>query len=247
MSTEPQLGKYVPLKMAVSFASDELDKSEGDQDRFWLLALRGLLHLNFQFSAEPETFRIPLNGNKTANFPSGCLGWTKIGVLNNEGEISTLKINNGLSKWRDQNPNRIALLTPDINDTITSLSAAPLFLNYYYNNSYCNLYGVGNGLIQYGSCTVDDANELVVLDPDFRFDSIMFEGIFAPQREDDYKIPLVLLEPVIAFIKWKLKLGAREEFYAAATEARRNMPNKKVTLQQVNQVIREPNGMKLRS
>lgn len=247
MSTEPQLGKYIPLKMAVAFFSDEGDKSEGDQDRYWLLGLRALILLNYQIAAQPKTFRISVNGNKTANFPPGCLSWSKIGLLNNEGEISSLKINNSISKWADTNPNRIEKLTPDINDSVSVLGNSPIFYNYYYNGGYCNLFGVGNGLIQYGSCTVDDENELVVLSPDFKYDSIMFEGIFAPQREEDYQVPLALLEPIIAFINWKLKLGTRQDFYGAAIEARRTMPKKKVTLQIVNQIIRESNGMKLRS
>lgn len=246
MSTEPQLGKYVPLRMATAFFSDESDKSEGDQDKYWLLALRALIELNYEISAQPETFRIPLNGNKTANFPAGCLSWTKIGILNEAGEISTLKINNALTKWKDQSHNRLPF-TADINDSVIGLGNSPIFLNYYYNNTYNNLFGIGNGLIQYGSCTVDDANELVVLSPDFRFDSIMFEGIFAPQREEDYKVPLALLEAVIAFIKWKMKMCSAQEYYGEVTKARRRMPRKKVSLQEVNQILRESDSMKLRS
>jgi len=57
----------------------------------------------------------------------------------------------------------------------------------------------------------------------------------------------VLTEAIIAFIKWKMKVGDRAEFYAEATEARRTLPGKKVTLQGINQVLREPNAQKLRS
>ncbi len=54
-------------------------------------------------------------------------------------------------------------------------------------------------------------------------------------------------EAVIAFMEWKLKIAPREMYIAAKVEARRRMPNKKVTLQQINQVVRESNSMKLRS
>lgn len=247
MSTEPQIGKYIPLKMVTAFFSDETDKSEGDQDRFWLLGLRALIELNYEIAAEPITFRLPLNGNFTVNFPVGCLSWTKIGILNNSGEISVLKINNGLTKWRDNNPNRLELLTPDINDSVSTLVNSPFWFNYYYNGNYCNLFGAGNGLVTYGSCTVDDANELVVLPFDFQYDHIMFEGIFSPQRQEDYMVPLALNEAIIAFIKWKLKLGTVDDYTREVLKARRRMPKKKVTLQSINQVVRESNGMKLRS
>lgn len=247
MSVEPEIGAYIPLKMVVAFFSDASDKSEGDQDKYWLLGLRALIDLNYEFAAEPQTFRIPLNGNKTANFPPGCLSWTKIGVLNSAGELSSLKINNALTKWKDVNPNRLSQLTADINDSIGTLITSPFFFNYYYNNGYCNLFGVGGGLIQYGECTVDDANQLVVLSPDFLYDSIMFEGIFAPQRQEDYMVPLALNEAIIAFIEWKMKLRTEQSYYGECIKARRRMPKKKATLQNINQVIRESEAMKLRS
>jgi len=247
MSTEPQLGKYIPLKMVVAFFSDETDKSEGDQDRYWLLGLRALIELNYEIAAEPITYRLPLNGNFSVNFPVGCLSWTKIGILNNQGEISVLKINTGLTTWRDNNPNRLELLTPDINDSVSTLGNSTIWFNYYYNGGYCNLFGAGNGLVTYGSCTVDDVNELVVLPFDFQYDHIMFEGIFSPQRQEDYMVPLALNEAIIAFIKWHLKLGTVDDYTREVLKSRRRMPKKKVTLQTINQVIRESNGMKLRS
>ena len=94
---------------------------------------------------------------------------------------------------------------------------------------------------------MDDANRVAVLDPNFRYDSVMFEYISAPEKDSDYQVLTCLQEAIIAFIKWKLKLGSREEFYAACIEGRRCMPKKKFVLQTFNQVIRESNGMKLRS
>ena len=112
MSIDPMLDRYVPLKMAISFAMDELHKSDGDEDELWLQGLRCLLLLNQQISAEPKTVRIPMNANQTATIPAGYISWSKIGLLNNNGEINTLQINNSLTKWRDNNPNRLSLLTP---------------------------------------------------------------------------------------------------------------------------------------
>lgn len=247
MSTDPQLGKYVPLKMVVALFSDEVNASEGDQDRYWVLGLRALVDLNFDISAEPKTVRLPINGNMTVNFPVDCISWSKIGLLNQAGEVSTLKINNGLTTYKDVNPNRIAYLTPNINDSTSSLVNAPFFFNYWYNDGYYNLFGSDNGLVQYGECTVDDANQLVVLPADFRYDSILFEYISSPERDEDYKVQLSLQEAIIAFIKWKMKLATVDDYTREVLKARRRLPGKKATLQTINQVIRESNGMKLRS
>lgn len=243
MSTETELGKYIPLKMVVSMALDELDKSEGDEDRLWILGMRALVDLNFDISAQPQTVRIPLSPNFTVPFPTGCLNWVKIGILDNKGQVSTLKINNALTTFRDDSPTRLqSLSTPDINDTLDGLAGAPVFFNFYNNGYYSNFYGIGGGLVQFGECRVDDKNRVVIFNHDFKYSSILFEYISAPQKDPDFTVELALTEAIIAFIKWKLKAGTREEYYGAVTAARRRLPGKKVTLQEINQVIRESSG-----
>lgn len=240
--------QYVPLKQIVSYCVDETDQSIGSFDRYWVLAFRALVDMLLDVTAEPLTVRLPVQGNMTVPFPSDYVSWIKIGVLNNQGEVSTLKINNALTTWKDTNPNRLTKIAQsDISDTFPFLLDNPFFLNYLYNGIYQPLFGVGGGLIQYGDCRVDEANGLVVLNPQFRYDSIIFEYISSPQKNGDYQVPLAAQEAIIAFIKWKAKLGPREEYIAEKINARRRMPKKKVTLQQINQVIRESEAMKLRS
>jgi hypothetical protein len=237
--------QYIPLKQVVSYTLDETEHSMGSFDRYWVLAFRALVDMLFDVTAEPLTVRLPVSGNKTVPFPSDYLSWIKIGILNENGEISTLAINNSLTTYKDTNPNRIEKLTSNISDNFPLLLGNPFYLNYYYNGMYQPLFGVGGGLIQYGSCRVDDANNLIVLPPDFRYDSIMLEYISSPEKNGDYQIPIVCQEAVIAFIKWKSKTGTREEYIAEKINARRRMPKKKVHLQQFNQIIRESTGQKL--
>lgn len=245
MATE--IGKYMSLRAVVAAFLSEADKSHYDSDRCWLLGMRGLLKVNRTFAAMPKTVRIPVSGNKTCPFPPDCISWTKIGILNEAGEISTLRINTGLTTFRDANPNRLTQLTPDINDSIGNLVCSPFYFNYYYGDTYNTLFGIAGGLIQYGSCTVDEENELVVLEPTFRYDAIMFEYISNPSKDGDFQVETVLIEPIIAFIKAKLKLGTMEEFYAECTDSRRSLGGKRVTLQGINQVIRESEAQKVRS
>ena len=244
-----ELGKWVSLQSVVSLAIDEMDASYGNSfDKAWLMGLRALVEINFDVSAEPKTIRIPLNGNKTANIPMDCISWTKIGILDSHGKISTLKINNALTTWMDNNPNRLTKLDEvQVNDSIGALTAAPLYMNYYYNGNYANLYGVGGGLIQYGECRVDDKNNIIIFPPDFRYDSVLFEYISSPERDTDYKVELRFQEAIIAFIKWKFKQGDERSFYNAVTQGRRRGGKKKVILQQIAEVLRVDTGMKLLS
>ncbi len=237
--------EYVPLKTVVSYTLDEEEQSNGSFDRYWVFAFRGLVDLLFDVTAEPITVRLPVLGNKTVPFPADYISWSKIGILNNNGEVSTLRINNSLSKYKDSNPNRIQKLTADITDTYPLLLNNPYYLNYYYNGIYQPLFGVGGGLIQYGECTIDEENNLIVLNPEFRYDSIILEYISSPQKNGDYTVPLYTQEALIAWIRWKAKKGNRQEYIAEKINARRRAPKKRVNLQSFNQVIRESNGMKL--
>jgi hypothetical protein len=236
----------VPLLRLVDYTLDECKKSDGDRDQFWVLGFRALIDLMYDISAQPVTYRLPVNPNMTVNFPPGCISWTKIGILNNNGEISTLKINNALTSWKDLNPNRLTDLTPDITDSLPTLIQSPFYLNYFYDGVYQPLFGVGGGLIQYGDIRVDEENRVVILQKDFKYAQILFECIYSPQKDGDYKVPLALQEAIISFIKWKAKMGTREEYIADKINARRRMPKKKVHLQSINQVIRESETMKLR-
>jgi len=239
------IAKYVPLKTVVSYCLDENNQSGGEFDRAWVLGFRALVDLLFDITAETITVRLPVGGNKTVAFPHDYISWVKIGILNNNGEVSTLKINNAITTYADTNPNRISKLSSDITDAFPSLLNNPYYLNYYYNGQYQPLFGVGGGLVQYGECKVDEANNLIILSPEFRFDSIILEYISSPENNGDYQILTACQEAVIAFIKWKSKQGTRDEYIAEKINARRRMPKKKVNLQNINAVIRESNGQKL--
>lgn len=239
--------QYVPLKRIVSYTLDETKQSIGSFDECWVLAFRALVDMLFDVTAEAITVRLPVSGNKTVAFPSDFLSWIKIGILNDNGEVSTLKINDALTTYKDTNPNRLEKLTSDITDSIPLLLNNPYYFNYYYNGQYQPLFGVGGGLVQYGECRIDDKNNLIVLPPDFRFGSIVLEYISSPQKNGDYQVPIIAQEAIISFIKWKSKQGTREEYIAEKINTRRRMPKKKVSLQKINQILRESEAQKLRS
>lgn len=236
------LSRYIPLKQVVSYFMDQYKKSQGDEDMYWILGMRALAELNYDISACPKTTRLQVLPNMTVNYPSDLLSWTKIGVMDERGQVNTLKINNSLTTFRDTNPNRLSALTPDINDGASTISQFPAFLNFYTNGYYNNYFGVTGGLVQYGECRVDDANRVIILNTDFKYSSILVEYISAPAMDPDFTVELALQEAVIAFIAWKLKLGTAQEFYGEVIKSRRRLPGKKITLQELNQFIRESSG-----
>jgi hypothetical protein len=236
--------KYVPIKECVAFFLDQYNKSDGDRDKAWLMAFRGLSLLHYNISAEPKTLRLPVEPSKVVYFPADYVSWVKIGILNNNGEVSTLKVNNALTTFRDNNPNRLSDLTADISDGWAGNVNAPYF-NYFNNGLFQTFYGTGQaGLVSFGECRIDEKNNVIVLNPQFPYSSIIFEYISSPEKDQDYVVDVRLREAIITFIAWKFNLDSRQNFYAAAVEARRMI--KPVKMQSFQQVIRENERMTLK-
>jgi len=226
--------RYIPLREVIAEFLDQYNKSDGDRDKAWIMAYRGLETMHYNISAEPKTIRIPKNGNDTVTLPPDYVAWVKIGIMDNLGQVSTLRINNALSTFRDNNPNRLDLITPDINSGWGGSNGNMPFLNYYYNGVYTPLFGIGGGLIQFGECRVDEKNNVIVLPPDYRFDSLLLEYISCPEKDQDYMVDRRLREALITFIAWKFRLDTDTNYYAEAVRM-----IKPVHLQTFNQIIRE--------
>jgi hypothetical protein len=238
--------QYTPLRTITSYALDEENKSIGSEDKVWLLGLRALTDLNYEIAAQPKTVELLVSDNKTAMWPTDCLSWAKIGLIDEHGELNALKINNAITNYRALNPNRISDLAPQIETGIGNFPIIPFF-NYYYSGNCYQLFGYKNGLITYGDCAVDEQQRVIMFPPNFKYASVLFEYISAPERDVDYQVPTVLQEAVIMFIRWKLKLASAEDYYAECIKARRRLPNKRFVLQSFNQVIRESQAMKLKA
>jgi len=240
--------QYTPIMECVSMFLDQYSKSDKDRDKAWIMAFRGYRVMGFAASWEAKTVRLPVNGNLTVTLPSDYITWTKIGVLNASNEVSTLKVNNALTKLKDTNLNRQDYLTPNVPTiNFANIALNPFYLNYYFGNWYTPLFGLGSGLVQFSSISVDEKNNVIVLDPSYPFADLILEYISSPEKDGDYKIETCLAEAIIAFIEWKFKVGTEQNFYARFKEGRRSLPKKRFTLQEANQAIRENAGYKLKA
>lgn len=235
--------KYISIKEVVAQACDEYNAD--DFDKAWGFAFRGLESMHFNIAAEPKTVRLPINGNKTVTIPADYVSWVKIGLIDNLGQVSTLRINNSLTTFRDNNPNRLELLTADVDSGWSGNNSVTPFINYYNNGSYTPLFGIGNALIQFGECRVDEKNNVIVLSPDYKYDDLLLEYISCPEKSTDYMVDRRLRESLVTFIGWKYKKDTDTNFYARLTEARRMI--KPIHLQYFNQIIREGGKFCLKS
>ena len=118
-----------------------LDESEqGNQKYFkcWNLAFRAMTELGLDFFYTVKSVKLPVNQNLTVNLPEDYLNYTKVGILNAQGEIIPLEFNNNLTTAFDLQPTRLS----QTQDPTVFNGYSPqgiVWWNYYYkwNFNYC--------------------------------------------------------------------------------------------------------------
>lgn len=201
MASERQ--QYITLDECINAYLDESEQGNHKYYKCWQLVFRAMTELGIDFFYQIKSVKLPINPNLTVNLPSDYLNYSKIGVFNNKGEIIPLTYNDKLSYYADLLPDRIGSKTQD--ETVISFYSpnAPIWYNFWNGYGYENLYGIPSGEPFVGSYRIDNANGLIVLDEKFSFEYIVLEYLASPQEGQDYYVPLVFKEPIIAYLRWK--------------------------------------------
>jgi hypothetical protein len=161
-----------------------------------------MTELGLDFFYQIQSVKLPVNSNKTVNLPENYLNYSKIGVLNDVGEIIPLSYNSKLTNYADLNSDRISKVEdPQLFDFVQWNT--PIWYNYWNGDAFTNLYGLPSGEPFVGSFKIDVQNNVIVLNPDFAYNYLMVEYIASPQEDGDYYVPIQFKEAVIAYIAWK--------------------------------------------
>jgi hypothetical protein len=150
----------------------------------------------------PKTEKLVVKPNKTVDLPADYLAYTKIGVLNADGEVATLKRNPNKTAYKIADADRTSNNTDDgIGDAYDSRFWS--YVNYYSGAGYVNLFGNGSMLNDAGEFNIDEEQGFIYLDNDFAYDYIILEYLSDASNDTDFKIPIQIVEATIAFLAWK--------------------------------------------
>lgn len=246
--------RYVSLTETIYFYISEANLSPAAFYRLWTIAFRGLRTLGMDFAQEPKTRKLSMLPNKTFELPGDYMNWSKVGVLNSNGEVATLRYNKDLTYYAGSSTDRASNDT----GTLLGLDFRNYYYNYPYNDGYCNLFGAGGGLTNIGEFTVDEEQGIIILDPSFGYDYIILEYLSAPEKDGDYLIPVQIQEALISWIRWverkslpqgrRSNLGQRQldrkDFFNDKRLARMRM--NPIRLWQMNETMRENSGLILK-
>lgn len=193
---------WIPLDSPIYDYISEAELSQHKYFRLFHLAFRCMEDLGLDFFYQIKSVKLPVNANKTVTLPADFLQYTKFGILNSVGELVPLKYNDKLTAFHDLHPTRIADTTSPNFANLYSFSS-PIFFNYWNGSSYGNLYGLPGGYMYGGGFKIDNANGVILLDPNFGWDGLVLEYTASPQEGQEYYIPMQFREAMIAWLAWK--------------------------------------------
>lgn len=135
---------WISIDSCVKAYIDESEQSMNKYFKLWQLAFRGMEQLGLDFFYQVKSVKMPVNDNKTVTIPPDYVKYTKIGVLNNRGEVVPLIYNNKLTTYADLSANRLEK-TQDNTLYDWYNPKSPYFFNYWNGNLVGNLFGVPSG------------------------------------------------------------------------------------------------------
>jgi len=193
--------QYVSLDTVINLYLDRSEQSVHKYFKCWQLAFSGMEELGLDFFYQIKSVKLPVNANLTVSLPDDYLNYSKVGVLNSQGEIIPMGYNNKLTTFADLQPDRLAK-TQD--NTITDLIQfnTPIWYNYWNNGAFSSLYGLPSGSPFIGSFKVDNHNGVILLSENFGYEYIMLEYVASPKQGEEYYIPIQFKTALMWYIAY---------------------------------------------
>ena len=193
--------QYISLDSCILDYLEYSEQSNHKYTKCFHIAFGGMDDMGLDFFYAIRTQKLPVNSNKTVNLPADFQKYTKVGVLNDRGEIIPLGYNDKLTNYADLFPDRLAK-TQDNALFDLFFFGTPIFYNWWNGNNFINLYGLPSGGPFVGGFKIDNANNIIVLSENFAYDYVMVEYLATPKEGTEYQIPLEFRQAMIAWIAW---------------------------------------------
>lgn len=194
--------KYVSLESIVDLYMDQSETPQSGKFRLWNIARRGLEHISMELSLFPITAKIGVLPNKTVELPGDYYKWIKLGVINSNGEVATLRYNDYLTTYASQYDDRLSSIQSSVRLEQDGVYAE-VYRNFIYDGVSYSLFGIPAGTTEFGSFSVDDKNGLIILSPDYEFDHVILEYASVPNEDSNFMVPTEYTEALIEWIAWK--------------------------------------------
>lgn len=180
--------QWVTIDEAITDYLTESEQGNHKYFKCWNLAFRAMTEMGLDFFYSVKSVKLPVNANLTVTLPEDYLNYTKVGILNNEGAIIPLQVNNNLTTAFDMQPNRLAQ-TQDPSIVTGYSPQGIVWWNFWNGYGLSNLYGLPSGSPFVGSFKIDNKNGVIVLDEYYEFEYVMLEYIASPVSVENTLYP----------------------------------------------------------
>lgn len=194
-------GAFISLDDCIYDYISESEQSNHKFFKLWNLAFRLMRELGIDYFYSVRSFKLPVNPNKTVELPSGMIQWSKIGVLNSNGELTPMAYNSKLTTYAEFSSDRLSKIQDNTLFNIFKFNS-PIWYNFWNGFQYTTLYGMPSGGPFIGTFKVDLDSNLILLSPDFSYDYIIIECTMPPQEGEVYYVPIQFGEAIIAGLSW---------------------------------------------
>lgn len=209
----------IPLKTIVAELIDSKDSSSHEFRRMYNIGVRGVREFNTDVVGNFSTKLLNVNANKTVDLPEDYVSFSKIGVINEKGEIITLRANPQLSNYNDSHPLKADRFEGVPNVGTVTYPAIPynypyIYYNFFVSNQSFNLFGIGGGGQDIGNYKVDEECGVIIFGPYFKYDKVLLEYLADGMDRscDDYMIDSRAAEAMLAYIRWKTALDNPKKY-----------------------------------
>lgn len=194
-----------------------LDSQDSSAHSFRRLYNLGAFGMKAEFSLDIKstlkTVLLDVNPNKSVALPCDYVGFSKIGITNDCGELVTFKKNSQLTNYHQEyfNSNSRLQGVPKLPNYgfIGGVNGYGyndyLYLNYWYNSTTYNLFGLPSGTVDIGEYKLDEAARIILFQPHFHWDKVLLEYISdgVDEENDDFEVDSRIAEAMKCYLRWQ--------------------------------------------
>ena len=217
------------LRQIIAQFLDSADQSSHQFRRLYNFGVRGCREFNLDITGQFKTVLLPVNPNKTVTLPQDYLTYSKMGIVNERGEIITFTKNEQLSQYHaiytqqvERNEGVPELTT--IGNYVAPLPYPYLYSNYWNGGTSYNLFGLNSGTANITEFDIDEGAGVILLNQHTRYEEMLLEYLSDGYDElaDDYKIDVRAEEAFICYLRWKQATDLIKKFSASQIREYKN-------------------------
>lgn len=217
------------LRQIIAQFLDSADQSSHQFRRLYNIGVRGCREFNLDITGQFKTVLLPVNPNKTVTLPQDYLTYSKMGIVNERGEIITFTKNEQLSQYHaiytqqvERNEGVPELTT--IGNYVAPLPYPYLYSNYWNGGTSYNLFGLNSGTANITEFDIDEGAGVILLNQHTRYEEMLLEYLSDGYDglADDYEIDVRAEEAFICYLRWKQATDLIKKFSASQVREYKN-------------------------